>query len=289
MTASATPALPDHYAYCEAEVKAADRPTWLASLFAPADKRPGSHALHAFLIEIGSVRDKVREPLAGELRLQWWTDAIEGETRGDVRGHPVAAALLDTIHRYKLSRATLTGIVDAVREDLYDEPVPTLEAFDVRADRIHGAAIGVAARLLGGADSPLADAANQAGRAVAVADAIRALSRPAARMAVRIPLALLRANGIGTAEVTTRRSTPAVAATIAALRAHADAATAALRRGKGTIGPDAAPAFLTANFVPPMLRKTARRGFDPFTDSIDLPQWRQQWIMWRAAGRNGVL
>ena len=289
MTANATPALPDYYAHCEAEVRAADRPAWLATLFAPADKRPGLHALHAFLIEIGSVRDKVREPLAGELRLQWWTDAIEGETRGDVQGHPVAAALLDTIRRHKLPRATLTGIVDAVREDLYDEPVATLEAFDVRADRIHGAAIGVAARLVGSVDAPLAEAANEAGRAVAVADAIRALSRPAARMAVRIPLDLLRANGIGTAEVTTRRNTPAIAATIAALCTHADAAMAGLRCGKDTISPDAALVFLTANFVPPMLRKTARRGFDPFNDRIDLPQWRQQWIMWRAAGRNGVL
>lgn len=287
MTASATPDLPDHYAHCEAQVKAADRPAWLASLFAPIDKRPGLHALHAFLIEIGSVSDKVREPLAGELRLQWWTDAIEGETRGDVRGHPVAAALLDTIHRHKLPRALLTGIVDAVREDLYDEAVPTLEAFDVRSDRIHGATIGVAARLLGGADTPL-DAANQAGRAVAVADTIKALSRPAARMAVRIPLDLLRAEAIGTAEVTTRRNSAAIRAAIAALRIHADAAFNALRQVRNTIAPEAGPAFLTANFVPAMLRKTGRRGYDPFADSIDLPQWRQQWILWRAAGRNGV-
>lgn len=270
-------------------MKAADRPAWLASLFAPADKRPGLQALHAFLIEIGSVRGKVREPLAGELRLQWWIDAIEGETRGDVRGHPVAAALLDTIQRHRLPRATLTGIVDGAREELYDEPIPTLEAFDERADRIQGAAIGVAARLLVGAETPLTEKANEAGRAVAVAATIQNLARPSPRMAVRIPLALLRAEGIGVAEVTTRRNTPAIQAAIAALRVHADAAFEALRKERSTIPPLAAPAFLTANFVPRMLRATGRRGYDPFIDSIDLPQWRQQWILWRAAGRNGVL
>ena len=40
------------------------------------------------------VREAVREPLAGEIRLQWWSDVLAGEGRGEVAANPVAAALL---------------------------------------------------------------------------------------------------------------------------------------------------------------------------------------------------
>ena len=47
----------------------------------------------------------VSEPLPGEIRLQWWRDALQGEARGDVTANPVAAALDDTIVRFRLPRA----------------------------------------------------------------------------------------------------------------------------------------------------------------------------------------
>ena len=43
------------------------------------------------------VRDRIREALPGEIRLQWWRDVLEGRSAGG--GHPVAAALLDAIER----------------------------------------------------------------------------------------------------------------------------------------------------------------------------------------------
>ena len=283
-------ALAEAYAHCEAEAKAADRSAWLAVLFAPAEHRPALHALQAFLIEIGRVRDKVREPLAGELRLQWWTDAIEGEARGDVRGHPVAAALIDTIRRRRLPRMTLTGLIEAKRLDLYDEPIATLADFDAWADQTEGAAFGLRAAILAEPASPTLEAVRHAGRAAAVLAAIRALGRPnAGRTEVRLPLDLLNAQGIGTAEVAVRRPGAAVAAALGALCAHADAELAALRGLRPTIPAEAAPAMLTVNVVGPLLRKLRRRGFDPFAEPLDLPQWRKQWILWRAANRNGVL
>lgn len=283
-------ALAEAYAHCEAELKAADRGTWLATLFAPAEKRPSLHAFDAFLIEIGSVREKVREPLAGELRLQWWTDAIEGEARGDERGHPVAAALIDTIRRSKLPRAALTDLIEVKREDLYDEPIATTADFDAWAERTDGAAVALRAAILAGTDTAVAAAARHAGHAAAVLSAVRTLARQNAnRTEVRLPLDLLNANGIGTAEVAIRQPSAALAEVLSTLAARAEAALAALRQLRPVIPAEAAPAFLTVNFVPPTLRRLARSRFDPFARPLDLPQWRKQWILWRAAGRNGIL
>ena len=287
--APASSTLADAYAHCEAEAKAADRVAWLAALFAPADKRPAFHALAAFLQEIGTVRDKVREPLAGELRLQWWTDAFEGEARGDVRGHPVAAALIDAIRRHGLPRSALSEIVEAKRQDLYDEPLATLAEFNAWADRTEGAVFLLRAAVLSAPAEAIRVAATHAGRAAAVLKATQALARRhATRSEVRLPLDLLKAQGIGTAEVAVARDSPAIRAVLEQMRGHAETNMAALRRLRADIPEAAGPGFLTANIVPPLLRQLARRGYDPFSEPLGLPQWREQWILWRAAGRNGI-
>src|ERR671926_1519155 len=98
----------DAYAHCADLVRDADRDRFLAALFAPEPARRGLLALYAFNVEVSRVRDRVSEPLPGEIRLQWWRDAISAEgdddRPGDSAANPVAAALLDTISRHRLTR-----------------------------------------------------------------------------------------------------------------------------------------------------------------------------------------
>ena len=86
--------MPNHFEHCAALVREADRDHYLAALFAPADRRDALLALYAFNVEIGRVRDVAREPMPGEIRLQWWRDTIEGIYAGNpVPGYAVAEAL----------------------------------------------------------------------------------------------------------------------------------------------------------------------------------------------------
>ena len=96
----------DAHAHCEALVRAADRDRYLAGLFAPAAVRRHLYALYAFASEVARVREAAREPLPGEIRLQWWSDALGGDARGEVAANPVAAALIDTIEQCALPKAT---------------------------------------------------------------------------------------------------------------------------------------------------------------------------------------
>ncbi len=64
----------DAFAYCAELVRDADRDRFLAALFAPAEQRDALFALYAFNVEVGRVREAAREPLPGEIRLQWWRD-----------------------------------------------------------------------------------------------------------------------------------------------------------------------------------------------------------------------
>src|SRR5258707_10863917 len=102
----------DHFAHCENLVREADKDRFLATLFAPADRRGALFALYAFNIEVARVREAVREAMAGEIRLQWWRDAIEMGAR-EAQAHPVPAPLLDTGDRFGLPVAPLIDLIEA--------------------------------------------------------------------------------------------------------------------------------------------------------------------------------
>src|SRR4051794_24016021 len=116
----------DAFAHCERLVRAADKDRFLATLFAPAEHRDALFALYAFNVEVARVRDIAREPLPGEIRLQWWLDVLRGERGGEAGANPIAAALLQTIERHGLSVAALGDLVEARLFDLYDDPMATL-------------------------------------------------------------------------------------------------------------------------------------------------------------------
>ena len=76
------------YAHCEALTRERDRYCWLAGLFASAEARPHLYVLTAFSYEVGRLREFVREPLAGEMRLAWWREALAGPRREEVAETP---------------------------------------------------------------------------------------------------------------------------------------------------------------------------------------------------------
>src|ERR1700719_5199497 len=111
-------AMQNPHAHCEALVRATDRDRYLAGLFAPAAARRHLYALYAFASEIARVREAAHEPLPGEIRLQWWRDALSGKGRGEALANPIAAAFLDTVAQCALPKEPLIALIDAHAFDL---------------------------------------------------------------------------------------------------------------------------------------------------------------------------
>ena len=97
-----------------------------------------------------------------------------------------------------------------------------------------------------------------------------------------VPLELLERHGVPRTEVEARRNSEGLQAALAELRAHARAAFAQFRAAAAAIPDRCAPAFLATATVPALLARLDRAAGDPFT-SVEVPQWRRQWTIWRAA------
>jgi 15-cis-phytoene synthase len=207
---SASRASEGDYAHCQALVRASDKDRFIATLFAPAGRRPHLFALYAFNLEIARIGEIAHEPLAGEIRLQWWRDCLSG---GDVAGHPVASALLASVQGRGLALEPLLELIDARRFDVYAEPMATLAEFESYIRRTSSALFGMAARFI---DETFAadDAADAAGLAYGISGLVAAAGAHAARGRVYVPADVLARHGAGPEDVLAGRSGSAVIAAL---------------------------------------------------------------------------
>jgi phytoene synthase len=275
--------MPDPFAHCEALVRAADRDRFLATLFAPAEHRAALFALYAFNVEITRVREVAREPVAGEIRLQWWSDVLAGAGRGEVEAYPEAAALRASVERYRLPAERLDALIAARRFDLYDEPMATLADLEAYADGASSGLIALAAQVLvPGAEPSMETLSRHAGVAHAIAGLLKALPAHAARGQLFVPLEVLERHGACRGDVAGGRATPQLRAALGELRrcarGHLDAARALI----ATVSPAVLPALLPVALAPPMLARMECRDYDPFAP-VEIAPWRRQWLIWRAA------
>jgi phytoene synthase len=278
----AGPDLAFAYSHCETLVREGDPDRFWANLFAPADKRPHLLALYAFNFEIARIRDSVREALIGEMRLQWWRDALQGEARGDVRGNPVAAALDETVVKFRLPRQALVNLIDARVFDLYDDTLPTLNDLEGYCGETSSSLIRLGTMVLADGNDPgAADAAGHAGVAYALTGLLRAFPWHARRGQIYVPDEILSRHGVVREDIASGRGGPGIGAALSDLRAVARRHVAQTRILQGSIVSEAMPAFRPLALVEPYLKRMERRDYDPLQMVVDIPQWRKLIALWR--------
>ena len=277
--------------HCQTLSRDADRDRYLSALFAAPEARRGLFALYAFNVEIARVRDIVSDPLPGEIRLQWWRDAIEGSGHGDADQHPVLAELRWAIERYKLPVSAFTGLIDARIFDLYEDPMPTLADLEGYAGETSSALIQLASIILANGEDPAtAEISGHAGVAYAMTGLMRALPLHASRRQVFLPKDILDRHGVSTESIFRGETTAELKAALVDLRGIAMDHLVKTRSMIGDLRPELVPAFLPVSLVEPLLGLLGKKGHDPLRDIAELSPLRRQWLLWRswkkaAAGR----
>ena len=115
---------------CADIVRLHDRDRYIATLFAPDEKRDDLFALYAFAAEVARIPAVVSEPMIGEIRLQWWLDTLTVIEAKQSVDHPVAQAFANVVQRYGLPIEHLENFVEAWRNDLYADQFPSLFALE---------------------------------------------------------------------------------------------------------------------------------------------------------------
>ena len=134
----------------DAEVRRVDEDRWLASRFAPADVRARLVAVYALNNEIARTADVVTQAAIGDIRLQWWREALAEVFSGKpVRAHPVLGAIAQAHGQTPLPQKPVEALIDARGRDLDPEPFATFAEIDAYLDATAGNVIRIAAAACG--------------------------------------------------------------------------------------------------------------------------------------------
>lgn len=158
-------------------VRQYDRDRYATARFAPEHRRDNLFALYAFNYELAKVRESVREPMMGRVRLQWWRDTLAEIAAGQPpRQHEVAEPLARVIRAHHLSQSALQRMIDAREQDLLPDPPTTFTQLEDYVDATGGGLNVLALHALAVKDSKgaAATAARHVGIAYALAGLLRA-------------------------------------------------------------------------------------------------------------------
>lgn len=263
----------ESFTHAAQSLRALDFDRYAASLAIPDTHRGAVQAIWAFSAEVAATSERVSEPAPGEIRLQWWVDALEGEGHGSVSRNPVAKALQAALDAYELPAGPLVRLLAARRFDLYGDPMPDLAQFEGYAGETTSVLYQYAAMILSGRPAEdAADAAGHFGVAQALAGHLRAFGFNASRGRIFLPFSVFSAHGVSEAEILSGLPSERMDAALGQLREiaieHLDKAQRHIRHLPKNI----TPAFAGAALIQPALKAEARRtGRAVFSSPPEIP------------------
>lgn len=276
--------LSDAYAYCLTALKEASRDHYLACLLMPEDVRQQMAALYLFDVETARIRDLVREPMPGEIRLQWWRDLIGSEADG-TQGGPLAHALKDLIARQNLPQKPFIDLLDARIFDLYNDPMGGVEDFELYAGETASAVIQLGLLVCDKDNAAQnAEAAGHAGVALTVARLLRNFRACHSRGQVYIPAPMLAAAGLDAGvmqapDIDLMKLSAGLELFASFGKGHLENARKAYKPAEKSLSP-----FLLTSLSDSVFALSKRRGAQILEGAeVERGPLARQWRLWRAA------
>lgn len=264
-------------------VRRHDPARYQTALFAPADRREALFALYAFNWEIARVRESVSEPMLGQIRLQWWREALAAAYAGELpRRHEVAVPLAAVIADHGLSRVHFDRLIDARERDLAVWQPDDLAALEAFAEDTSATLVYLALQVLGACDAASMAAGREIGIAYALIGLLRMVPSHAAAGRCYIPREIAERSGLDPGDLAARRATPALRAAVDAIAATAASRLDAARRRQADVPRRALPALLPAIVAGRGLARLRAAGCNPFADRLMTPDPLQIWRLLRA-------
>ena len=249
---------------------------YLAALLAPRAGQSGLLTLAALYGEIARIPLHVTDATLGEIRLQWWRDALATSASS---GHPVADAALSLAPRLPESLSQMMApVIEAHAAELYAEPFPTHEAFHAYATAPVQAAFAIRAALLGAPQLAADPIAQEAARTLGL---VRTCARlPYLFAKGRYPVS---ADRLGTATVSGEADENALRVAMTRLIEEAATAWSSLRPQLQRIKPDLRRVVLPTALAGPYLRASQKIGRDILRDVADPSPLERSARLWLAA------
>lgn len=269
----------DDNGYCASQVRAFDSDRYVTSLFAPAPLRDDLIALYAFNLELARSREMVSEPALGQIRLQWWRDAIGECYEGRARRHQVVQPLAGAIERHGLSREAFDRIIDAREADFDPAPPDSIDSLVAYAENSSGILNRLALTILGVEEAKAQQAALAVGTAWALAGTARGLRHLLMTGRRPLPVDLMARHGLSHARLESLKPEREIRGVVEELSSTALKIMG--KKAKATSG--TVPVMLQSVLIRDHLKRLASSGYNPFDERNLRPLPYRTWRLMLAA------
>jgi NADH dehydrogenase [ubiquinone] 1 alpha subcomplex assembly factor 6 len=267
-------------------VRRHDRDRYQTALFAPPDRREALFALYAFNYEIARVREAVTQPMLGQIRLQWWREAVAAAYAGaQPRYHVVAEPLAAVIRDFAPARGHFERMIDTRERDLADEPPATLAALEDYAEGTSAALLYLVLDVLGVGEPNVTAAAREVGIGYALAGLLRAMPFHARTGRCYIPAQIAARAGLDPRDYAGLRDSAGLREAVAELAESAAAHLQTARRYRREIPRHARAAVLPSVIADRFLARLKQADLNPFAPELAVPDTLQSWRLFAAALR----
>ena len=257
-------AKPSSLSVCADMVRAEDRDRYLCAMFAPPRHREALFSLYAFNLEIARIRETVSEPLIGQMRLQWWRDAVASMEQGKTPHHPVAEALAETLSNYSLTTAHFERLLQSREADMIDGQPSDMAALVKYAEGTSVPLVRLSLEVLGVTDDKSHNVAKDIGIAWALTGLMRSLPVHAASNRYFVPQDICTRANVTVEEFVREPPSDAFCKFISDVSGLAKNSIESARSQRRAIPRTAIPALLPATLAENYLLILKRASNDPF-------------------------
>ena len=236
----------------------------MVTLFAPNAVREDLFSIYAFNHEVAKIREAVSEPMLGEIRLQWWREAIDGIEAGTPRNHEVVKPLNEAFHSHALTKDMFYKVIDARTADIYDENPATIADFEKYLGDTSGNLMRIAAWILGERDEQVLSVTYDLGLVWGLIGTLRTIRYHISLNKLSLPQDLLDEYGIKRNDLFSMEESDGLRAMIGALCENAETYLKQISSEKRNLTKEVRSIFLLTALSKSYLNMFKKAGYNPF-------------------------
>jgi phytoene synthase len=244
---------------------------YIAATLVPDPKRRAALiAVAAFAGELRRIPEVVKEPMMGEVRLQWWRDVIESFGSSGSTGHPVADALAGAVQAYRLPILQLVAMTEVRAFDLYNDPMPDEASFLGYLAKTEAIPFSLAMQIMRDGHEADASLAHFAGGAFGLARMLASLPHWLARGRIPLPVSQLREHAVSEELLLLGVANEKEFALVGQIARDCKVTFDAFVSRFSSLHSNERLAFLPLAVVPTVLARVTAPGRDPLRSPVEL-------------------
>ncbi|KAI9593784.1 isoprenoid synthase domain-containing protein [Syncephalis fuscata] len=284
----------DALSYCRDLVRKHDYDHYLAGLLYPRQVRDGYWALRALFIELSSIRDVVSEHHIGQMRLQFWRDAIDQVFSGNTpKQHPVIVAIAHTLTSKvasggapMVSASWIKRIINEREKDVIQPYYNSLAELENYTEATHASAIYLQLELLGIRNLAADHTASHIGKAYGIVTLLRATPYHASKRTSYLPSELFAKHGASEEDMFRRG--PDASHINEVIYDIASTAYGHLEIANKHIKEDKLPTMSTTAMLAAVparayLNQLQKEHFNVFNPQLAIKPWQLPWWLFKAS------